>query len=223
MKARPGAVSAPSEVHTAAEWRDEGSPGRSHGRPFSVSAIRTLEYVPSVMAKSHAITGLASWMVVAPLFHSSPVDPVSLVLALAGSLLPDIDHPASWIGRRSRPVSTAISRVFGHRGVTHSALAAVALVILLNHRGYSHAIVSAAAVGYLSHLAADMLSPAGLRLAWPLRWTWAVPVYKTGSASEAIVVGGFCILAGCVFLQRVGAHGSLHILQLWLRRAWLTG
>ena len=175
------------------------------------------------MAKSHVIIGLASWMVFAPLFHASPFDPTGLAFAFGGSLLPDIDHPASWVGRRSRPLSTAISRVFGHRGVTHSVLAAVAFMALLNQRGYSSIIVSAASVGYLSHLAADMLSPAGLRLAWPLRRTWAVPVYKTGSMSEGIVVGGFCILAGCVLLQRLNAQGSLHAIQLWLETLRLPG
>ena len=182
-----------------------------------------LGYVPGVMAKSHAMTGLASWMLVAPLLHASPVDPVGLALAFAGSLLPDIDHPASWVGRRSRPLSTAISRVFGHRGITHSALATVALVALLNQRGYPHVVVSAACVGYLSHLTADMLSPAGLRLAWPLKQTWAMPVYRTGAASEAILVAGFCVLAGWVLLQRLQVHGPLHALHLWVHRVLLPG
>ena len=169
-----------------------------------------------MIAKSHAITGLVSWIVVAPLLHLSPLDPVSLALALGGSLLPDIDHPASWVGRRSQPISTMISGVFGHRGITHSALAVVVLVALLSRGGYSRAVTSAFAVGYLSHLAADMLTPSGLRLAWPLRKTCGVPLYNTGSATEAVIVAGLCVLAGCVLLQGTGAHGLLHALQHWL-------
>ncbi|VEB43121.1 Inner membrane protein ydjM [Chromobacterium violaceum] len=44
---------------------------------------------------------------------------------LAGSLLPDIDHPKSWLGRRIPFLSRPISYLFGHRGITHSLLAVV--------------------------------------------------------------------------------------------------
>ncbi len=172
------------------------------------------------MAKSHAITGLATWVVVAPLLHAPSLSPPCLLLALLGSLLPDIDHPASWVGRRAKPVSTVISRLFGHRGITHSALMAVVLAALLSRRGYSEASVAAVSVGYLSHLAADMLSSAGLRLAWPLPGTWALPVYRTGTASELVTLGGICILAGYVLVQHSGSHVSLHAVEPWLNGTW---
>lgn len=155
------------------------------------------------MAKSHAVVGLASWIVVAPLLHLPPLGPAGLALAFVGSLLPDIDHPASWVGRRLRPVSTAISGAFGHRGITHSAIAVVTLVLLLEHGGYTRSVTSALAVGYLSHLAADMLTPRGLRLLWPLRTTWSLPLCHTGSPAEAVVVTGVCVLAG---LRLLGNH-----------------
>lgn len=177
-----------------------------------------------MMAKSHVVVGLTTWLVVAPWLHAPPLAPSCMLLALIGSLLPDIDHPASWVGRRLPPVSKVISRAFGHRGITHSAFAAVALTVCLNRSGYSHASVAAVSVGYLSHLAADMLSPAGLRLAWPLRKTWAIPIYRTGKASEAVALGGFCVLAWCMLLQHPVSQGSLHTAQLWLagmRWRWL--
>lgn len=154
-----------------------------------------------MIAKSHAILGLASWIVAAPLLHMAPLNPAGLALALIGSLLPDIDHPASWVGRRSRPISSVVSGLFGHRGITHSALAVVGLVVLLRYGGYTHAMTSALAIGYLSHLAADMLTPRGLRLAWPLRKTWALPICNTGSPAEAVVVASLCLLAGFWLLQ----------------------
>ena len=55
------------------------------------------------MAKSHVVVGLASWVAAAPLLHLPITNPLYLGLAVAGSLLPDIDHPQSWVGRRSRP------------------------------------------------------------------------------------------------------------------------
>src|SRR3954453_671044 len=147
-----------------------------------------------MMAKSHVIIGVATWFAAAPLLHLPPTDSVYLGLAVAGSLLPDVDHPQSWVGRRTRPVSTAIAAVLGHRGVTHSAIALVGLVVLLLHTGNRSGGVSALAVGYLSHLAADMLTPRGLRLAWPLRKTWGLPLCRTGSPMESAIV--FVLVCG---------------------------
>ncbi len=172
-----------------------------------------------MMARSHVAVGLASWVVAAPLLHLSPLDPVELGLAVAGALLPDIDHPQSWVGRRSRPVSTLVSRVLGHRGVTHSALAVAALVALLLHRGYSRDITAALAVGYLSHLAADLLTPRGLRLAWPLRRTWGWPICGAGSPAEPIIVISVCLLAACVFLQAPAPHHPMQTAHAWLAKA----
>ena len=44
-------------------------------------------------------------------------------LAVAGPLSPDIDHPKSWVGRRMKLISIPISKLFGHRGITHSIVA----------------------------------------------------------------------------------------------------
>jgi inner membrane protein len=141
-----------------------------------------------MMARSHVIIGLAAWIAAAPMLHLPSLDPTCLGLAVAGSLLPDIDHPQSWVGRRTRPVSTALAAALGHRGITHSAIAVVGLTLLLLHVGYQRAVVSALAVGYLSHLAADMLTPRGLRLTWPLRTTWALPLCRTDSPMEPVIV-----------------------------------
>jgi inner membrane protein len=141
-----------------------------------------------MMARSHVVVGLAAWVVVAPLLHLSVVEPVNVGLAVAGSLLPDVDHPRSWVGRRTRPISTAVAAVVGHRGVTHSAIAVLGLSSLLLHVGYRWPGVAALAVGYLSHLGVDMLTPQGLRLAWPLRGTWGFPLCRTGSPAEPIIV-----------------------------------
>jgi inner membrane protein len=141
-----------------------------------------------MMARSHVVVGLATWLATAPLLHVSSVDPVYVGLAVAGSLLPDVDHPKSWVGRRTRPISTAIASVLGHRGVTHSAIAVLGLSSLLLHAGYRWGGVVALAVGYLSHLGADMLTPRGLRLAWPLRGTWGFPLCRTGSPAEPVIV-----------------------------------
>lgn len=92
-------------------------------------------------------------------------------------------------------MSTGISSVLGHRGVTHSAVAvAVCAWGLLG--AAPRWIAAPLAVGYLSHLAADLLTPRGLRLAWPLRTTWAFPLCKTGSPFEPLIVALVLFWAG---------------------------
>jgi inner membrane protein len=157
-----------------------------------------------MMARSHVVVGVASWIAVAPMLHLHPVDPLYLGLVIAGSLLPDIDHPRSWVGRRTRPISTAIAATFSHRGITHSAIAVVGLTMLLLHAGYRRGGVCALAVGYLSHLAADMLTPRGLRLAWPLRKTWGFPLCHTDSRMEPVIVA---TLAGGIGWWVLRRHG----------------
>ena len=141
-----------------------------------------------MMARSHVVVGLTAWVAAAPLLHIPTLNPIYLTLVVAGSLLPDIDHPKSWVGRRTRPISTAIAATFSHRGITHSAIAVIGLAALLLHAGYRRAGISALVIGYLSHLAADMLTPQGLRLAWPLPRTWGFPLCRTDSPMEPIIV-----------------------------------
>lgn len=141
------------------------------------------------MAGSHVILGVVAWTWVAPWLGLSSLSPASLALAAAGSLLPDVDHPASWVGRRVRFVSRPLARMFGHRGFTHSLVAAALCGAALAAQGAGRAAIAPIVVGYLAHLAADLLTPQGLRLAWPLRRSFAVPVCRTGSAGEALLVG----------------------------------
>ncbi len=148
-----------------------------------------------MMAGSHMALGVAAWLVAAPRLGLPAASPSCLGLALLGSLLPDIDHPKSWLGRRVRPVSSGIAAVLGHRGVTHSALAAAACAWGL-HGAPPGWAAAPLAVGYLSHLAADLLTPRGLRLAWPLRTTWAFPLCRTGSPFEPLVVALVLFWAG---------------------------
>jgi inner membrane protein len=149
-----------------------------------------------MMAGSHVALGVAAWLVAAPHLGLPAAAPACLGLAILGALLPDIDHPKSWLGQRLRPLSRPIAYALGHRGVTHSAVAVGACAWGLLRGGVPRWIVDPIAVGYLSHLAADLLTPGGLRLAWPLRRTWALPLCKSGSPFEPLIVALVLFWAG---------------------------
>jgi inner membrane protein len=168
-----------------------------------------------MLAGSHVALGAAAWLIAAPHFDQPPLDPAGLALAVLGGLLPDIDHPKSWVGRRVRPVSTIIAAVFGHRGVTHSLLAVVGCGMLVQHAALPQRVTAPLMIGYLSHLAADLLTPGGLRLAWPLRGTWALPLCRAGSPFEPLVVALVLLTAWSQLPTRPDPREALRHLGLW--------
>lgn len=114
-------------------------------------------------------------------------------------LLPDIDHPKSFLGQRLKWLSVPIAKVCGHRGMTHSFLAIVGCSIFLSSDFLSHIIlprskdfVHAMVVGYISHVVADMLTPAGIPLLWPYRRRFCIPILNPSKFPKWERI--FCIL-----------------------------
>lgn len=104
-------------------------------------------------------------------------------------LLPDIDHPKSLLGQRLTWLSAPIARLCGHRGFTHSLLVIMAGILLFTLRLPAQSIIPldafhAMIIGYLSHIAADMLTPAGVPLLWPCRWRFRVPLLRPAKDNQ---------------------------------------
>lgn len=93
--------------------------------------------------------------------------------AVLTCLLPDIDHPKSFLGQRLSWISKPVARAFGHRGFTHSLLAVFGALTLFYLKVPDSWIVPADALqglvlGYLSHILADMLTPPVCRCCGPV-------------------------------------------------------
>lgn len=84
------------------------------------------------------------------------------LLFVIASLLPDIDHPGSTLGRKLWPFSWGIRLVFGHRGLIHSIFIPIVLVVLGWYTGYLW-LGAAVAGGYFIHLVTDALTPSGVK------------------------------------------------------------
>lgn len=149
-----------------------------------------------MMAGSHLAVGVAAWSLAAPCLGLPAFDPLALTLAAAGALAPDLDHPNSWLGRRLRVVSVPVAALLGHRGFTHSLLALGACALALRTQGLGRATLLPLATGYASHLLADLLTPAGLPLFWPWRRRARLPLCRTGSALEYLLVAGLVAWVG---------------------------
>ena len=144
---------------------------------------------------SHLVLGAAAWAAAAHWLGRTP-GLTELGLAMAGALLPDLDHPKSWIGRRLFLVSRPLAALCGHRGVTHSLLAAAVCLGLLGAVIRVPAWLDPLAVGYLSHLAADLLTPAGVPLLWPWRKRFRTPLtVRTGGPQEYALTTALALAA----------------------------
>lgn len=142
-----------------------------------------------MMASSHLAIGAAAWATLAPPVNMSTWC-AGLGVCLAGSLLPDIDHPRSMLGSKLWFISGPICALFGHRSITHSLLAvmvaALLALVLTGQQGAIPALGFAFALGYASHVLADSFTQPGVPLLWPMKTRYCVPLmsFKTGDVLE---------------------------------------
>ena len=89
-----------------------------------------------------------------------------IALILFASLLPDIDHPDSAIGKKVKIVAF----LFEHRGFFHSIFALILLTLPFMALKLEY-IAWPLGIGYLSHILADALTLQGIMFLHPLlRW-----------------------------------------------------
>lgn len=88
---------------------------------------------------------------------------IVLPLIALGSVMPDIDEPRSFIGRKLPGVSHLISLTFTHRGFTHFLICPLLIAIIaglfLNEARF---YVYALAFGMFMHQVGDMLTKSGI-------------------------------------------------------------
>ncbi len=126
-----------------------------------------------------------------------------LIGTLTGSLLPDIDHPGSKISRKNlatQAAGTAVSKMFGHRGLIHSlwfcllaSAAAAALCLIVGQAtnadltAWTYPLSYGILTGTVSHLLADSFNKGGICWLPPLqRKRTRFAKIKTGSPEERI-------------------------------------
>ncbi|MEG1929484.1 MAG: metal-dependent hydrolase [Niameybacter sp.] len=85
--------------------------------------------------------------------------------SVIGSLLPDIDHPKSFLGRWVRPISNILYGTVGHRTFTHSFLFIALIGFLVSH--FDLWLGVGVAAGVFSHILLDMTSRAGVAFLYP--------------------------------------------------------
>lgn len=135
---------------------------------------------------THIITSLAGVTALAPYLNLHISVPL-VSGVLIGSVLPDIDESRSYIGKRIPFFSRPVNLLFGHRGITHSAIACIAAGLMAFT--LQHGFTTGLFLGYLFHVAGDLFSKAGVPLFAPLtNKRTTIPIYRTGKFSELLIL-----------------------------------
>jgi len=126
-----------------------------------------------MLTPTHLVTAQSAYLGACILAAHPPSLPEAFA-ALGGALLPDLDSRQSYIGRGLPFLSAPIEHWVGHRTLTHSLLAQLALGALAWWTlpfGYFLALVA----GWVSHSWIDMLNPSGVAWFWPSRARCVLP------------------------------------------------
>lgn len=156
--------------------------------------------------KTHAAAGVAAALM---LGANAP----QIAIIVFGSLLPDIDHSGSTLGRLVKPLSKSLK----HRSVTHSLLFLLISTILSPYLG----------IGVLTHILLDMLNPEGVRLFFPYKKKMKVPIIskfvKTGSGWETVIFALLVIGCIAILINYQNLWGYTNIMKfttLWYDFKW---
>ncbi len=149
-----------------------------------------------MMYKSHVAFGGAILVGLASA-GLTQIDIFTVGCAVVFSLLPDIDHPGSKLGRKLKPISLLLDKTVGHRTLTHSLLATavVSALAYLFLPAYIALVISAS---YASHLVADIVTKQRIMLFWPSRQWVSLGWCKSGGMFDHLVFLPACITVALI-------------------------
>lgn len=161
-----------------------------------------------MLYRTHIISSVAAAAAFVP-FNGTAATVIGISGVAIGSLLPDIDEPNSYVGRRTKGVSHMTKAIFGHRGFTHTLLATLLvfipfILLMYPHLlgdGFEHYMAQSTklttfflplfygiGIGYLFHILGDMLSISGVPLFMPFtQKKFKIPLYRTGGKREMLI------------------------------------
>ena len=151
--------------------------------------------------RTHIIGGMTSALLIRDqmsfLAEGGFTSPSFLLLmagGILGSLLPDIDHKNSYIGRKTLGIFSFLK----HRGLTHSLIFALSILTVMLIFNINNSFTLGLFVGILSHLALDLITHSGLEyLFYPFKFPIRLPKInpiKTGGIFEVFIFIGLVAL-----------------------------
>lgn len=147
-----------------------------------------------MMLKTHlAFSFLLSFLITKNFNITNPW--LFIATAMAASMLPDLDHLKSFIGKKLEFIAITINFFFKHRGILHNLIliTIICFFIYLQNKEIAIAVL----VGYTSHLILDALTKKGIQPLYPLKLR-IKGFFKTKSFLEEIL---FLILIAAIVYQ----------------------
>jgi len=127
-----------------------------------------------------------------PLFTMEIVPIFILIIVSFGALLPDLDHPQSYISKRLRPISFFVS-FLTHRGPTHRVdynilfFGGISFILLFLNYHIASYIVFWLGIGSLLHIFGDMHTKSGVKIFGGKKSFHVLPkilIFRTNSGGE---------------------------------------
>lgn len=150
--------------------------------------------------KTHVIGGITAGLILSNTIANITIETKTILLAysVVGSLIPDLDHPNSFLGKKLKVVSKPTNTFLGHRSILHAPLVYLLLFFFL--KNYIPSILLLGLfVGIFSHIFLDMLNKSGIPIFYPLnKKRINILNIKTNSISEIFV--DFAIIAGYIYI-----------------------
>lgn len=133
--------------------------------------------------KTHRIGGLCTGLIATNFLFPGDFTGTKVILGATfifgsyiGSIIPDIDHPNSFIGKRLKIISHITNKTFGHRGFIHSPLSLLiytlsVMLLSVKFDGFAQILyyqfAMGSSLGFFSHLLLDSLTVGGIPLFFP--------------------------------------------------------
>lgn len=139
--------------------------------------------------RTHIVGGVLASLLVTKAYGQMGVLDFVIASGVGGfcSMIPDIDHEGSKLGRRIPKISKALSNHLGHRGLTHAPIIYILAYVFMRNQGLYISIALGFLVGALSHLLLDMFNSMGVPLFLPVsKQRFRVARIRTRSKGESI-------------------------------------
>jgi len=185
-----------------------------------------------MLAPTHSVFGIFLTLVILAVFGVQwSLHWTIILFAILGAIIPDIDHPKSYIGKIFYFISAPIERRYGHRTITHSLvgwaiftvlfaviIGLISLLPQISAWGWTNLPIrwiAAFSISYMSHLILDMFNRRGSQMFWPDPGRDVIPRNpkfrsESGAKIEVLI---FFILLALMFLafpiSKLGLASSL--------------
>jgi inner membrane protein len=191
-----------------------------------------------MLAPTHSVFGIFLTLIILAVFGVEwGLHWTIILFAVLGSIIPDIDHPRSVIGKLFLPISIPLERRYGHRSVTHSltgwvissVIFAVLVLFVFWILGFVLKFdvggwdlpprwIAAFSISYFSHLVLDMFNKRGSQMFWPDPGRDVIPKnpkLRPESGARVEVLTFFILLALMFLAFPISKYGIVSSLR-WL-------